>query len=333
MRRIAVGRTCVSWHWPATTTAPWLITAASRRARSPHWKECAHREETPARHRPAARRSALGVRRDRSVRRRGGRERRAALRPQDPARARRSRSRPRRVRRGAAPPLRPALGRPRHRRHLGAPRARRCSTTIRDLGLELQVIFNKGAVMVLPSGVNKAIGLAAALRDLGLSPHNVVGVGDAENDHAFLSRLRVRGGGRQRPARRSRSGRLVTTREPRRRRRRADRPRCSRTISRDVSRGSRVTSRCSAATDGARGRAFRPTARTCWWPAPRAAASRRSRPASGAAGRARVPVLRHRPRRRLRDARAAVALGDASARRRRRRGAAAARASRPTTWS
>jgi HAD superfamily hydrolase (TIGR01484 family) len=58
---------------------------------------------------------------------------------------------------------------------------------IRDLGLELQVIFNKGAVMILPAGVNKATGLTAALRELGLSPHNVVGVGDAENDHAFLS--------------------------------------------------------------------------------------------------------------------------------------------------
>ncbi|MFN7927928.1 MAG: HAD-IIB family hydrolase [Blastocatellia bacterium] len=59
--------------------------------------------------------------------------------------------------------------------------------TIRDLGLELQVIFNKGAVMVLPSGVNKASGLAAALSDLKLSAHNTVGVGDAENDHAFLN--------------------------------------------------------------------------------------------------------------------------------------------------
>src|SRR5207302_1347052 len=57
---------------------------------------------------------------------------------------------------------------------------------IRELGLELQIIFNKGAVMVLPTGVNKATGLAAALPELGLSPHNVVGVGDAENDHAFL---------------------------------------------------------------------------------------------------------------------------------------------------
>ncbi|MBN1237570.1 MAG: HAD-IIB family hydrolase [Gammaproteobacteria bacterium] len=57
---------------------------------------------------------------------------------------------------------------------------------IRDLGLELQVIFNKGAVMVLPPGINKASGLKAALEDLGLSPHNVVAVGDAENDHAFM---------------------------------------------------------------------------------------------------------------------------------------------------
>jgi len=57
---------------------------------------------------------------------------------------------------------------------------------IRDLGLELQVIFNKGAVMILPSGVNKATGLAAALVDLGLSSHNITSVGDAENDHALL---------------------------------------------------------------------------------------------------------------------------------------------------
>jgi HAD superfamily hydrolase (TIGR01484 family) len=57
---------------------------------------------------------------------------------------------------------------------------------IRELGLELQVIFNKGAVMVLPSGVNKATGLLATLDDLCVSPHDVVGVGDAENDHAFL---------------------------------------------------------------------------------------------------------------------------------------------------
>jgi hydroxymethylpyrimidine pyrophosphatase-like HAD family hydrolase len=68
-----------------------------------------------------------------------------------------------------------------------APHERTVLATIQSLGLELQVIFNKGAVMVLPSGTNKASGLLKALQELGLSPHNVVGIGDAENDHAFLS--------------------------------------------------------------------------------------------------------------------------------------------------
>ena len=58
--------------------------------------------------------------------------------------------------------------------------------TIRDLGLELQIIFNGAAVMVLPSGVNKGSGLQAALREIGLSTHEIVGVGNAENDHSFL---------------------------------------------------------------------------------------------------------------------------------------------------
>lgn len=59
---------------------------------------------------------------------------------------------------------------------------------IREQGLELEIIFNKSAVMILQSGVNKAFGLDAALADLGFSAHNVVGVGDAENDHALLRR-------------------------------------------------------------------------------------------------------------------------------------------------
>ncbi|HEY4770980.1 MAG TPA: HAD family hydrolase, partial [Myxococcales bacterium] len=58
---------------------------------------------------------------------------------------------------------------------------------IKRQGLELQIIFNKGAVMVLPSGVNKGTGLRQALAELRLSPHNAVAVGDAENDHAFLT--------------------------------------------------------------------------------------------------------------------------------------------------
>ena len=58
--------------------------------------------------------------------------------------------------------------------------------TIRELGLEFQIVFNKGAVMILPAGVNKGAGLAAALNELEISPHNVIGVGDAENDSSFL---------------------------------------------------------------------------------------------------------------------------------------------------
>jgi len=58
---------------------------------------------------------------------------------------------------------------------------------IGELGLDLQVILNKGAVMVLPASVNKATGLRAALDELGLSPQAVVGIGDAENDEAFLA--------------------------------------------------------------------------------------------------------------------------------------------------
>jgi len=58
---------------------------------------------------------------------------------------------------------------------------------IRDMGLELQVVLNKDAVMVLPPGVNKASGVQVALNELRLSPHNTVGVGDAENDDEFLA--------------------------------------------------------------------------------------------------------------------------------------------------
>jgi trehalose 6-phosphate synthase len=57
---------------------------------------------------------------------------------------------------------------------------------LRELGLEAQVIFNKGSVMVLPPSIDKRSGLQAALDALKLSPGEVVGVGDAENDLPFL---------------------------------------------------------------------------------------------------------------------------------------------------
>lgn len=62
---------------------------------------------------------------------------------------------------------------------------------IQNLGIEYHIVFNKRAVMVLPSGVNKASGLKRVLKELKISPHHVVGVGDAENDHAFLESCAV----------------------------------------------------------------------------------------------------------------------------------------------
>ena len=62
---------------------------------------------------------------------------------------------------------------------------------IQTLGLEYQIIFNKRSVMVLPSGINKATGLAKALKRMKIAPASVVGIGDAENDHAFLESCAV----------------------------------------------------------------------------------------------------------------------------------------------
>lgn len=67
-----------------------------------------------------------------------------------------------------------------------APHEANVLEAIRELGLELQVIFNLGAVMVLPPGINKGAGTRLALRKLGMSPHEAVAVGDAENDHSLL---------------------------------------------------------------------------------------------------------------------------------------------------
>ncbi len=53
-------------------------------------------------------------------------------------------------------------------------------------GHALEIILNKGSVMVLPAGIDKTSGLQAAMDELGLPMDSVVGVGDAENDRAFL---------------------------------------------------------------------------------------------------------------------------------------------------
>ena len=58
--------------------------------------------------------------------------------------------------------------------------------TIRDLKLRWDIIMNRESIMVLPHGIDKGTGFAAALADLGLTGKAAMGIGDAENDHAFL---------------------------------------------------------------------------------------------------------------------------------------------------
>jgi hydroxymethylpyrimidine pyrophosphatase-like HAD family hydrolase len=57
----------------------------------------------------------------------------------------------------------------------------------RRLSLDLQVIFNRESVMVLPAGVDKGTGFRAALAELHLPSESVLGIGDGENDYAFLN--------------------------------------------------------------------------------------------------------------------------------------------------
>ncbi len=57
---------------------------------------------------------------------------------------------------------------------------------LQRLGIGYQIIFNKAAVMILPSTVNKATGLSAAGKRLQIHPEQMVAIGDAENDHPFL---------------------------------------------------------------------------------------------------------------------------------------------------
>jgi hydroxymethylpyrimidine pyrophosphatase-like HAD family hydrolase len=66
------------------------------------------------------------------------------------------------------------------------PWARTLSEEIRRLRLDWHIVTNKGSLMALPSGVSKATGLSAALLDLHASTDSVAGIGDAENDLAFL---------------------------------------------------------------------------------------------------------------------------------------------------
>ena len=62
---------------------------------------------------------------------------------------------------------------------------------ITRLGLECHLVRNRAALMILPPGTSKGAGLVAALAELGLSHHDTIGVGDAENDHSLLDACEI----------------------------------------------------------------------------------------------------------------------------------------------
>jgi hypothetical protein len=57
---------------------------------------------------------------------------------------------------------------------------------IRDFGMASQLVFNRDALMVLPSGIDKAVGVLRALEELHRSPRNMIAFGDAENDRPLF---------------------------------------------------------------------------------------------------------------------------------------------------
>lgn len=71
--------------------------------------------------------------------------------------------------------------------HTHAEFEERARTAVAESGVRVAFSLNKGALMLLPEGVNKASGLREALKELALPAAAVVGVGDAENDRPFLS--------------------------------------------------------------------------------------------------------------------------------------------------
>lgn len=53
-------------------------------------------------------------------------------------------------------------------------------------GVEAQLLRNRDRVMVVPAGVDKAVGMVAALDLLGIAPERAVAIGDGENDVPML---------------------------------------------------------------------------------------------------------------------------------------------------
>jgi hydroxymethylpyrimidine pyrophosphatase-like HAD family hydrolase len=66
------------------------------------------------------------------------------------------------------------------------PHEREARLAAESASRELRLVYNRGAVMILPADVDKASGLNVALAELGIGLEQTVGVGDGENDLPFL---------------------------------------------------------------------------------------------------------------------------------------------------
>jgi hypothetical protein len=62
---------------------------------------------------------------------------------------------------------------------------------VRRLGLECHLVTNRSELMVLPAGVSKGSGVVHGLAEVGVSRHNAIAIGDAENDHSLLAGCEV----------------------------------------------------------------------------------------------------------------------------------------------
>src|SRR5690606_34434555 len=63
----------------------------------------------------------------------------------------------------------------------------RVRQALRKLELDFRLVSNEGVLSILPPGVDKAYGVRIALRELGVSPHNLAAIGDNDNDLALFA--------------------------------------------------------------------------------------------------------------------------------------------------
>lgn len=62
----------------------------------------------------------------------------------------------------------------------------RVQVVLAERGLDPHLVRNRTELMIIPAGISKGTGLLVGLHELGLSQHNTIAFGDAENDLSLL---------------------------------------------------------------------------------------------------------------------------------------------------